>query len=245
MAEEKEVKPKKAAKVKEEKVIPELSGAALVLKENLSYETATTRLQQFNFKYELKEYKRSKDVKFKIKSFKGLENSGFNFSDPDEETNSYLNEEDATYGLLAHIGFNLTNEANYNLAIKEGKDQYHEKIVYSTKEDQSILGEVGTPIGKEKIPALSFVQMLKYESHKPEQVKVKGFDDYLEDALAYSKVAKKFYIDSVKEENKKKLEAEKAEKLRNEEFLRKMEEKNSTNGNKKETKVKQKAKPKI
>lgn len=203
MSEEiKEEKQKKAKKEKEEIVIPELSGYALTLKENLSYETAMTRLNQISgFKFELKEYKRSKDVKVKIKSFKGLENSGLNFEDFADENNSFKNEEDAAYALLAHIGYTLEKEQNYKNAMEDGRDKFSREIIYSKSSEESSLGEIGVPVRTELTPGMSFVQMMNYERQAPsEKVKSKGLDEYMGEALLIADVFAAKYKEEKKAE---------------------------------------------
>lgn len=197
---------------KEEVPVPELSGNALTLKENMTYAEASSRLNQIDgFKFELKEYKRSKDVKFKIKAAKGLENSGLNFEEPQEENNSFQNEEDATFGLLSHIGYTLQMERNYKSSIEDGKDSFSKKIIYSEKAEDSILGEVGIPIKEEYLPGMKFVDMLKYTGEKKEgsPFKYTSFDDFAEKGIEIAKQAEKQY-----KENKAKEEAEKLEKER-------------------------------
>lgn len=197
---------------KEEVPVPELSGNALTLKENMSYAEASSRLNQIDgFKFELKEYKRSKDVKFKIKASKGLENSGLNFNDPLDENNSFQTEEDATFGLLSHLGYTLEMEKNYKNALEDGKDSFSKQKIYSQSESESILGEVGIPIKEEYVPAMKFVDMLKYtrESESESPFKHKSFDDFLEKGMEIAKEAERQY-----KENKAKEEAERLEKER-------------------------------
>lgn len=197
---------------KEEVEVPELSGNALTLKENMTYAEATSRLNQIDgFKFELKEYKRSKDFKFKIKAVKGLDNSGLNFEEPAAEANSFKTEEDATFGLLSHIGYTLELEKNYKSALEDGKDKFSTQIIYSEKESDSILGEKGVPIKEEYIPALKFIEMIRYEggNKKESPFKYKSFDDFLERG---NKIA----LEAIEQfkADKAKLEAEKLEKER-------------------------------
>lgn len=216
MSETNEKKKTAAKKEKAEIIVPELSGAALVLKENLPIEVAMARLEQFKncgLKYDLKEYKRTKDYKIQIKGAKGLEKSGFNVTDPsnDDPANSFRTMEDCAYGALAHLGYTLEHEKRYKEALEDGTNVYREVTVYSTKPEESLFNEVGTPIDKEKYPGMNFVAMTNYKRPaQNEKVAVKGFSDYIEDALKISEKAKKDYLEEQRKEaeEKAKLEAE-------------------------------------
>lgn len=152
-------------KEKKEIVIPELEGAALVLKNGLSYEVASSRLNQIEgLKFELKEYKRTKDVKIKIAKTPKNYSGSLSFTEVNEEKNSYKDMEDATYGLLSHLGYTLEMESRYQKALSDGKNAPSTQIVYSKKPEESMLGLVGIPIRREAVPALSFDQMLEYEN---------------------------------------------------------------------------------
>ena len=173
---------------KEEVVIPDLTGNALEMKNQMSYETASQRLEQIvNFKYEIKEYKRSKDFKVKIKSAKGLESSGLNFEELPPGKNTFKTHEDAVFGLLDHIGFTLNSERNYQQAIIDGKDKLQRKVIYSKKPEESLFGIVGSPIGVDLIPPLTFVQMIKYEGEDLSYKKNISFDNVIKEGVEFAK----------------------------------------------------------
>lgn len=206
------------AKEKVEVVIPDLEGNALVLKNTLSVDTAINRLKAIDgFKYEIKEYKRSKD--FKIKKAEAsndllAKKTSLKFIEVPEETNSFKTEEDAVFGLLNHIGYTLEMEENYKKAISLNLHKVQYRTVYSQKEEESIIGEIGAPINKELYPAMTFLECLEFKGNEPKGVKQKKLSDYREEAVKIALEAKKEYeANKIEEEKKKKLAEEKEKAL--------------------------------
>lgn len=168
-------------------IIPPLSEEAEKLKSLLTLELALLRLNQIDgVKFETKEYKRTKDYKFKITPSKTkTADPIFNLSEASPEYNSFLSEADATFGLLAHIGYTPEMEANYQNALNNRQDRASKITIYSEHENQSFIGQKGVPIKEEYTPGLSFSQMIRGESFESIGKEKsffagKSFSDFLE-----------------------------------------------------------------